>query len=151
MVRSIERLKNYSLVGLDTSVFIYHFEKNQKFNSTAMEILDSIEVGNNKAITSVITLIEVIVKPLALNRIDIARKYEILIKNFPNLHIVDLDHESAHKAALLRAQYQIKPADALQIAACMQNGAEIFITNDQRLEKLRSLMDILILSENANG
>ena len=147
MARYLERLKSYSLVALDTSIFIYHFESNPIYQDIAREILRSVEVGTFIGVTSVITMMEILVKPLAMNRIDVARKYEILLANFPNLRFVDLDRESAHKAAVLRAKYQIKPADALQIAACMQNGADIFVTNDHRLEKLSSEIDILVLSD----
>jgi hypothetical protein len=42
-------------------------------------------------ITSTITLLEISVRPLSLNREDIARKYEALLVNFPNLDVVDID------------------------------------------------------------
>lgn len=150
MVRCLERLINYSLVALDTSIFIYHFEANFVYGKISREILQFVESGNIMGVTSVITLMEILVKPLALNRLDVARKYEILLKNFPNLSIVEIDHECAHKASVLRAKYQIKPADALQIAAFVKNGADIFITNDQRYNKLRSVIDIMILSDYKN-
>lgn len=151
MVRCLERLSKYSSVALDTSIFIYHFKANPIYQKISREILQSVEEGIFVGVTSVITLMEILVYPLALNRVDVARKYEILLVNFPNLRVVDLDRGSAHQAAALRAHYKIKPADALQIAACKRNGAEIFITNDQRLEKLHPEMDILVLSDYIDG
>lgn len=144
-----EKLKPYPVIGLDAAIFIYHFEENPAYLPLTRELLSSIEAGERKGVTSTITLMEIIVKPLALGQIDVARKYEALLANFPNLEIIDLDRDVIRLAARLRAEYRIRPPDALQAAACLQHGAQAFITNDDRLKRLQDKMAVLVLEDYA--
>lgn len=148
-----EKLKPYPVIGLDTAIFIYHFEENPAYLPLTRELLSSIESGERKGVTSTITLMEIIVKPLALGQIDVARKYEALLANFPNLEIIDLDRDVIRLAARLRrdsrAEYRIRPPDALQAAACLQHGAQAFITNDDRLKRLQDKIAVLVLEDYA--
>jgi predicted nucleic acid-binding protein len=52
----------------------------------------------------------------------------------------------AETAALIRARYTIRLADALQLAAAIQGGATLFLTNDKRVKKLDALQ-VLVLSD----
>ena len=145
MDRFTERISNYSIVGLDTSIFIYHFEKNPTYTPLTRELFTHIEAGTLHGITSTITLLEISVRPLSLNREDIARKYEALLVNFPNLDVIDIDRDTIWQAARLRARYHLRPPDALQISACLLQGAQSFVTNDRRLDRLVDKLDVVIL------
>jgi predicted nucleic acid-binding protein len=151
MGRFTERLRPFSKVGLDTSVFIYHFEENPIYLPLTLELFTSIEAGARTGITSTITLLEIIVRPLSLNRSDIARKYEALLVNFPNLKIVDLDRDIIRQAAKLRAEYHIGSPDALQAGASLIHEANAFITNDRRLERLQDKLDVIVLDDFIEG
>lgn len=144
-----EKLKPYPVIGVDTAIFIYHFEENPAYLPLTRELLSSIESGERKGVTSTITLMEIIVKPLALGQIDVARKYEALLANFPNLEIIDLDRDVIRLAARLRTEYRIRPPDALQVAACLQHGAQAFITNDDLLKRLQDKIAVLVLEDYA--
>lgn len=146
-----ERLRSFSVVGLDTAVFIYHFEKNPTYLPLTHELFRSIEVGARAGVTSTITLMEIIVKPLALGQKDVARKYEVMLVNFPNLDIVDLDRDVIRQAARLRAEYRIRPPDALQVATSLLHGAEVFITNDGLLKRLRGKLEVILLDDFVQG
>ncbi len=93
-----------------------------------------------------ITLMELTVRPWQIGRADVARKYEALLVNFPNLTIVDIDRQVARHAAELRAGYRLHPADAIQVAACLIHGAQTFVTNDRRLANLSLPLSIVQLS-----
>jgi predicted nucleic acid-binding protein len=140
-----ERLKPLTRVGLDTALFIYHLEENPAYLRLTRELFSGIEMGARAGITSTITLMEIIVRPLSLNRPDIARKYEAFLVNFPNLEIIDLDRDVVRRAARIRAAYRIRTPDALQISACLSRGAETFITNDRRLERVQDKVDVMFL------
>ena len=142
-----ERLKSFSIIGLDTSIFIYHFEENLVYLPLTRELLSGIEMGARRGVTTTISLMEIIVKPLALGRQDVARKYESLLVNFPNLAMVDLDRDVIRQAARLRAEYRIRPPDALQASASLLQGADAFITNDRHLERLQERLDVVILDD----
>jgi predicted nucleic acid-binding protein len=147
MGRLIESLSSVSIIGVDTAIFIYHFEENPAYLALTRELFSSIEEGERKGVTSTITLMEIIVKPLALKQIDVARKYEAMLVNFPNLEIVDLDRDVIRQAARLRAEYRLRPPDALQISASMLCGAEAFVTNDGAMRRLQEKMDVLLLDD----
>lgn len=139
------RLKSLSRVGLDIAIFIYHLEENPAYLRLTRELFSGIEMGARVGITSTITLMEIIVRPLSLGRPDIARKYEAFLVNFPNLKIIDLDRDVVRRAARMRAAYRIRTPDALQISACLGHGAQAFITNDRRLEWLQDKVDVMLL------
>jgi predicted nucleic acid-binding protein len=147
MGRFTGKLGQYSIIGLDTSVFIYHLGENQSYLALTRELFSEIEAGSRKGITSTITLMEIIDHPLSIGRQDIARKYEALLVNFPNLEIVDLGRDVIRKAAQLRAAYRVCSPDALQVSACLVHEAQVFISNDRRLERLRDELDVMILDD----
>ena len=91
---------------------------------------------------------EIAVKPLQLDRRDVAGEYEILLANYPNLRVMDIDREVAREAAALRAAYRVRPTDGVQIAACIVAGATAFVTNDRDLRRIREL-DVLLLADDS--
>jgi predicted nucleic acid-binding protein len=50
----------------------------------------------------------------------------------------------ALQAAHLRARYQIRTPDAIQIAAAIEFGARLFLTNDDRVRKVTEI-EIVVL------
>src|SRR5512133_3717556 len=119
MERLIQRLTKLGTVGIDTPVFIYHLEAHEKYSALTEKSFSSMENGKWQGITSTITLMEINVHPWWIGREDVARKYETLLMNFPNLQIVDIDRDVARIAAQLRARFDIRPPDALQVAASL--------------------------------
>lgn len=97
-------------------------------------------------ITSVLTLMELSVKPLQIGRPDVANEYELLLTNYPHLHIRDIDREVVRHAAALRARYRLRPADALQVGTSLAFGAASFLTNDRDLRRVTDLQ-VVLLSE----
>jgi predicted nucleic acid-binding protein len=133
-------------IGIDTPIFIYHFEKSNPFASLAGAALLAVEHGEVTGVTSLVTLLEISVLPLRLGRPEIADAYETLIASIPNLTIAQIDRRIARIAAELRARYNLRVPDALQIAACLSNGADTFLTNDRRL-RVVSELDVRILAD----
>lgn len=147
MERLVQKLTKLGLIGIDTSIFIYHLESHRKYSSLTQKILSSLESGKWKGITSTITLMEINVHPWRMGREDVARKYETLLVNFPNFEIVSIDRDVARVAAQLRARFDVRPPDALQVAASLACGAQGFMTNDHRLAVLGSLTEIIVLDD----
>jgi len=147
MGRLTDRLSTAQLIGLDTSIFIYHLEAHTTYSPLTGEIFTGIETGQWSAATSIISMMELTVHPWKLNRQDVARRYEALLVHFPSLSLHDVDRDIARGAAQLRARFNIRPADALQAATCMVHSASPFITNDSRLSRLQSILDVLILED----
>jgi predicted nucleic acid-binding protein len=142
-----QRLKSYACIGLDTPIFIYHLEANPAYLPVTQAIFSRVASGQQQAVTSVITPMELNVRPLQLGREDIARKYEALLVNYPHLQIVDIDRAIVRQAARLRVSHRLRPADALQVAAALLHGAQVFITNDRQLTRLQPLIEVIILDD----
>jgi predicted nucleic acid-binding protein len=147
MERLTKKLSKLGIVGIDTPAFIYHLEAHDKYLPLTQKCFSSLENGKWHGITSTITLMEINVHPWRVGREDVARKYETLLMNFPNLVIVDIDRDIARIAAQLRARFDVRPPDALQIAAGLAMGAKGLLTNDHRLSVLQSLTEIIVLDD----
>ena len=134
------------IIGLDTMVFIYHFEENQVYSPLTFSIFESLEKGNFNGITSILTLLEILVKPKKENNLHLTERYKLLFETFPNLQVKTLNENIADIASSLRANYNINTPDAIQIATSLEAKADIFITNDTTLKKI-SEIKVLLLSE----
>jgi len=142
-----DRLAPHRIIGLDTSIFIYHLEANPYYLPLTQAILARIEAGQCSGVVSTVTLMELTVHPWRLNRGDIAREYEIFLVNFPNLKLIEVTREIARQAAQLRATYNLRPADALQVATTMMNNTTLWISNDKKLRRLEGEIEVVILDD----
>jgi len=139
------RLAGHAIIGLDTSVFIYHLEAHPRYQPLTQELLAGIQAGRHMAVTSVVTVMELTVRPWQLGRSAVAREYEALLVHFPNLVLADVTRDVARRAAQLRARYNVRPADALQAATALLGGATAFVTNDRKLTRLTHELDVILL------
>lgn len=133
-----------ALVGLDTMAFIYHIEQAPPYAAVVRPFFEALEQGALRAVTSVLTLMELAVRPLQMQRPEVADDYELLLVHFPNLTIVDVDRTITRRAAELRAAYRLRPADALQVGTALAAGAGSFVTNDRTLSRVEGLQIVLI-------
>ena len=134
------------IIGLDTMVFIYHFEENQLYSPLTFSIFESLEKGSFNGITSTLTLLEILVKPKKENNLLLTERYKLLFETFPNFQVKTLNENIADITSTLRAKYNINTPDAIQIATSLEAKADIFITNDETLKKI-SEIKVLLLSE----
>lgn len=134
------------IIGLDTMVFIYHFEENKIYSPLTFSIFESLEKGNFNAITSILTLLEILVKPKRESNLILTERYKILLETFPNLQVKALDENIADVASSLRANYNINTPDAIQVATSLEAQADVFITNDTSLKKITEIK-VMLLSE----
>lgn len=138
-------LANHTVLALDSSIFIYHFEANPTYLPLTEIVLAAIADGTCQGVISTVTIMELTVWPWRQNRGDVARQYELLLANFPNLTIVDVSRNVARRAAQLRALYNVRPADALLVATGLINGATAWVTNDNQLQRLSPEIKIFAL------
>lgn len=142
-----DALRDHARLGLDTAVFIYHLEQHPRYSRLTHPLLKGIETGRWIACTSMVTLMELTVRPWRLKLPDIAQRYEIALTHFPNLSLVDVHRGVARQAAQLRAIYRLRPADALQVATALHWGATAFITNDRDFVRLSPVIAVILLAD----
>jgi predicted nucleic acid-binding protein len=139
-------LSRHAVVGIDTMVWIYNLDRQSLPYAVATQVLRLIESGAIAGVTSEVTIMELMVRPLRMNAPTVAAGYESLIVTFPNLAVASLDRVAVRRAAELRARFNLHPLDALQLAACIEHGATTFVTNDLRLGKVTDI-DIVMLDD----
>ncbi|MGR3310973.1 MAG: type II toxin-antitoxin system VapC family toxin [Candidatus Brocadiales bacterium] len=143
-MKLLKILENINTVAIDTSPFIYYIEEHRNYIKTVDPLFELISRGRITAYTSLITLIEVLTKPMEEKNIKLIDKYEELLTNSDNLVLADIDRNVAVESAKLRAKYNIKIPDAIQLTVGLINGAKAFITNDDNLKKIKGIKVIVL-------
>jgi predicted nucleic acid-binding protein len=126
----------HAVIGLDTALFIYHFEDHPRYRTLTSAILRQVSNGYCRAVVSELTLLELLVQPLRLERQDVADEYELLLADFPHLDLVPMDRAIILRAAHLRARHGLRSPDALIAATALEQSASLLITNDRQWQKL---------------
>jgi len=139
-------LKRHAVVAADTMVFIYHLQEHPRYVEATQRILEGLERGSPRGVTSVISLAEVLVKPLRDGNEEAAAEYLRLLTSFPNLQLIALDRRIAEAAARLRAVYGLPLPGMIQAATAVSQGATGFVTNDPGFRRVKEL-DVLVLDE----
>jgi predicted nucleic acid-binding protein len=142
----VDTLTTYKVVGIDTSPFIYHFQDEVSYSKITTDLFNAVEKGLISAVTSVVTIMEVLVKPMREADARAAEEYRLLLHTFPNLKLRIIDSDVASRAAGLRARYGIRAPDALQLGASIEEGANAFVTNDERLAKVKDIQVVILES-----
>lgn len=139
--KSDRELDKYHKIALDSNIFIYYFEKHPEFFEKTRSIFTELEQNNFSAITSIISLTEMLSYPLSQSAITTT------IDSFystPHLKIFELDRAIAIEAARIRREYRFRLPDSIQLATALSSKAQAFITNDQRLKSFKKLKIILL-------
>ena len=127
------------LLFLDTMVFSYHLAAHPDYVPATTLILGLVESGDLAALTTTLTLAELLTRPAQERNLQAMLDYRLYLTHFPNLDIVSLDTALAEEAALVRAATRLKMPDAIQLAAARLHGADAVVTNDRAwLGKLAS-------------
>lgn len=122
---------NYKRIGLDTNVLIYYIEEHPFYLGKIEPLVERIAEGKAIGITSYVTLLELLVKPLRERRLDLVEQYRRILA--ARLEMVAMDESVSIKAAELRAKYGIRTPDAIQLASVITKNGDVFVTNDERL------------------
>jgi len=131
---------------LDTAPLIYFIEGNSQYQEKLNQVFDSNDKGDFAFITSSITLLEVLVKPLKEKQPKLVERYINILTNARGIEIFEVTNAISIKAAELRAKYNLRTPDAIQLATAIEFNADYFLTNDFKL-KLVSEVKSIVLSE----
>ncbi|MCZ7356183.1 MAG: type II toxin-antitoxin system VapC family toxin [Candidatus Methanoperedens sp.] len=134
----------YKRIGLDTNVLIYYIEEHPFYLRKIEPLVDRISEGKAIGITSYVTLLELLVKPLREKRFDLVEQYKRILA--ARLEMVAMDESVSIKAAELRAKYGIRTPDAIQLASVITRNGDVFVTNDERLGVVEEI-EVLTLGE----
>jgi predicted nucleic acid-binding protein len=126
-------------VFLDSAPLIYFIEGHSAYQPILSDLFDFNDKGGFFFVTSSVTLLEVLVKPLREGQNAIAEQYRNILTTAAGIELFDITTAIAEQAAQLRARYNIKTPDAIQIATSIEIGADYFLTNDNRLKAVSEI------------
>jgi len=116
---------------IDTNVVIYFLEGNEVWGDFSKEVFSIIEKGVAEGFISVITVAEVLVKPMKLGNNLLIDKIIRFLDTFPNLRVVAIDQSIAMEAAKIRSKTGLKMPDALIISSAKVLGCVVVGTDNQ--------------------
>lgn len=126
-------------VALDTSIFVYFIEEHPIYLPLVDPLFEAMDAGELEAVTSSLTLLEVLVIPFRFGNAALIDRYETLLTKSRGLRLVDLDRDFLRFVAQVRAATRAKAPDAMQLAAAMAAGCPVFLTNDDRIPNVSGL------------
>jgi predicted nucleic acid-binding protein len=139
LIRLRAFLKRHRRVALDTSIFIYHLEANPSYADMAGEIFAWLERSPHTAVTSTLTMTELLVQPYRAGNEVLVNQYYGLLSLFPNLEWIAPDLAIADTAARIRARYRLRTPYALQAATAIRSGATAIFPNDADLSRVSDI------------
>jgi predicted nucleic acid-binding protein len=146
MIKLEDALAGVKNLGLDTAPVIYFVEKHPQYDALVTEIFRRIDDGMLVGVTSVITFTEVLVQPIRRDDAKLQQEYSELLLHSADFETMPIDAETAKRAATLRAKYNLRTPDALQVATALEFDCQAFLTNDIPLKRVTELR-VLILDE----
>jgi len=122
---------------LDSNVFIAALENPGAHSDHAWWIIHAIEDGDIAAVTSEITLAEVLVKPMEQGDVTLMAAYEGMIVSSGHFLVLPVGRDILLGAARLRAQRRsIRLPDAIHIATAFASSCSCVVSDDQRLHSI---------------
>ena len=128
----LEQLSGQSIY-FDTNPFIYFVEGHDVFYDAVRPVFAVVNNGEADAVTSQLTLTELLIKPYRDGLADVVTAYEGLLLASGCFSVVGLTQATFLKAAQLGGALRLRTPDALHFAVALENKCDYFITNDKRI------------------
>ena len=132
----LRKLKSQTIF-LDTAPLIYFIESNTAYQASLENFFTAFDKGDFSILTSTLTLLEVLVQPIKLNRLDLVSQYKKILSSASGIELIEMTSAVALRAAELRAKYGLKTPDSIQVGTALEYGAQYFLTNDIRLKTVK--------------
>ncbi len=121
-----------SRIFWDTNLFIYLWEDYGALSQAVVELRAKMLQRGDQLLTSTLTLAEILVKPTVAGNTELCRKYEEAISSAALL--IPFDTKVAKIYAAIRRDRLLKAPDVIQLASAASAAADLFVTNDNRLQ-----------------
>ena len=133
-------------VFFDASPFVYYFEDKQPYGDLLEPIFLDVQDDMIHAVSSLITVSEVLTLPYRLGQWDLIKTYSEVFGHQSNIEVLLMTLETADLTAQIRGKYGLKTPDAIQWATATLHKVDYFLTNDQGFKILNDDR-ILIIDE----
>jgi uncharacterized protein len=120
------------LVYCDSMILIYYLDHEGQFQDRAAARLASIRAVGDQIAVSDLTRLECRVAPIRMGDTLLLAKFDAFFA-LPQVRYAPLTTAVFDRATYLRATRRLGTADALHLAAAIDAGCGVFLTNDARL------------------
>ncbi len=132
-------LRSARRIYLDTAPLIYWVEGHSDYIATMDQFIDAIETSPLQALTSVLTLTDVMVQPLRRGNTDLAQTYQNILVSRDDYTLVSITAEIAISAGEIRARYAFRTPDAIHVATAIATDCDTLLTNDAAMKRVTDL------------
>ena len=129
-------------VYVDANILIYIVEGNKALASELKQIVEALEAGVFKAVTSELTLAEVLIGPLRNNDHELAATYKSLLTSSHVLRAVPVSAAILERSAAIRCNSMTSLPDAIHLATAEWAGCRYVLTEDRQLRVLPPLIAV---------
>jgi predicted nucleic acid-binding protein len=133
-------------VYVDTNAVIYAVEQIEPYLSAAAPLWNALDAGQQQIVTSELTLLEVLVKPLRDANQALTDLYRRILLGTVGLTCLPISLAFLERAAALRASHNLRTPDAIHAATALEAGCALFVTNDPGFRSVAGL-NIAVLDE----
>lgn len=131
-------------IYLDANVFIYALEGTEPWVEAVRPLFRLIDAAQCEAVTSELTLAEVLVRPMREENDILVQRYERLLRPRPGFSVVPVLASTWREAAALRAGTSLRLPDAVHLATAQAEGCDFVVSNDAKLAQ-QSPLPVLAL------
>ena len=119
---------------LDTNAFVSAFEVTDLRADSLLSVFAAIEAREFRALTSEMTLAELLPKPLSLGQTSLVDFYTDLLSERGPVEVAPVTRTVLLAAATLRGRYSpLKLPDAVHLSTALQERCAAILSNDRRL------------------
>jgi predicted nucleic acid-binding protein len=122
----------------DSVIVIYLLDHTGAFQVRALKRLAALEVANDTIVFSDLSRLECRIRPMRLGDAVSLAKMDAFFAR-PDVRWTPLPTAVYERATVLRATLNFKLGDSLHLAAAIEGGCDLFLTNDHRLDRCKDI------------
>lgn len=131
-------------VYVDANAVIYSVERIAPYAALLQPLWQPTGQATFRIVTSDLTLLEVLVKPLKTGNKRLETGFRRLLQQSSSVQLAAITHGILERAAALRASTNLKTRDAIHAATALEHGAAMLITNDPVFRQVPGLSVMLL-------
>lgn len=133
------KLPSAGSLYVDTNAVIYRVEQIEPYLTASAPLWDALDAGTVSVVTSELTLLEVLVKPLRDGNSALASLFRTVLLGTAGFTCLPITRSILESAAQLRASCQLKTPDAIHAATALAHGSSLFVSNDIAFRRVTGL------------
>lgn len=126
-------------VYLDANCIVYRVERIEPYQSFLQPLFDAARRGAIELVTSELSLIECLVKPVRTGDEELERLFRAVLTGSKEIRLAATSTAIIESAIHFRARQGFKTPDAIHVATAMETGCSSIVTNDEYFRSLSAI------------